>query len=139
MGTFFVIALIAFFGFAFYSGIAQAKAKEAAKQAYLEALSALKSDPHDADNKQRTLALGRAYSNLTRDKKGNTLFDEVALMNDINAACAAAGSNLKPQSVTLTSGNTIGERLSTLSQLKDRGLIDDSEYEKRRAEILQSI
>ena len=139
MGTFVVIALIAFIGFAIYSGIAQAKAKEAARQAYLEALSALKSDPHDADHKQRTLALGRAYSNLTRDKKGNTLFDEVALMNDINAACAAAGSNLKPQPVASTSENTIGERLSTLSQLKDKGLIEHSEYEKRRAEILQSI
>lgn len=139
MGTVVVIVLIAVVGFAIYSGVAQAKAKEAAKQAYLEALSALKLDPHDADHKQRTLALGRTYSNLTRDKKGNTLFDEVALMNDINAACAAAGSSIKQQSLTSTSEKTIEERLSTLRQLMDRGLIEPSEYEKRRAEILESI
>lgn len=139
MGTVIVIALIAIVGFAIYSGMAQAKATEAAKQAYLEALSALKLDPHDADHKQKTLALGRTYSNLTRDKKGNTLFDEVALMNDINAACAAAGSSLKPQLPMSTPEKTIEERLSTLSQLKNRGLIEHSEYEKRRAEILESI
>ena len=139
METIIVIALIAIVGFAIYSGMAQAKAMEAAKQAYLEALSALKLDPHDADHKQRTLALGRTYSNLTSDKKGNTLFDEVALMNDINAACAAAGSSLKPQLPTSTPEKTIEERLSTLSQLKNRGLIEHSEYEKRRAEILESV
>lgn len=140
MGIAIVIALIAFVGFAIYSGTAQAKALEAAKQAYLEALSILKSNPHDADHKQRTLAMGRAYSNLTRDKKGNTLFDEVALMNDINAACAAAGTSPKAQLLTsVSSEKTIEERLGTLSQLKHKGLIEQSEYEKRRAEILGSI
>ena len=140
MGTVVAIALIAFVGFAIYSSMAQAKALKRAKQAYQEALSVLKSNPHDADHKQRTLALGRAYSNLTRDKKGNTLFDEVALMNDINAACAAAGTSQRPQPLTSTPPeNSIQERLSTLSQLKERGLIEHSEYEKRRAEILGSI
>lgn len=140
MGTAIVIGLVVFFGLAIYSGMAKAKALEAAKQKYLDALSALKLHPTNADLKQTTLALGRAYSNLTRDKKGNTLFDEVALMNDINAACAAAGTNLMPAPSALpVPTKTAEERLSTLAQLQEKGLIEKSEYDKRRTEILESI
>ncbi len=139
MGTVIVISLVAFFGFAIYSGMAQAKALEAAKQAYLDALSILKSDPTNADHKQRTLALGRAYSTLTRNKKGNTIFDEVALMNDMNAACAAAGVGPERQGAIVGPTNSVEERLTTLVQLRDKGLIEHSDYEKRRAEILESI
>ncbi len=141
METAIVIVLVLFIVFVINSGMEQAKAKalEAAKQAYLKALSTLKSDPTNADRKQRTLALGRAYSNLTRDKKGNTVFDEVALMNDINAACAAASVSPERQLAVAAPPKSIEERLSTLGQLKDKGLIEHSEYEKRRAEILGSI
>lgn len=138
MGIGIVIALVVF-GIAIYGVMALTKALEAAKQAYLEALSILKSDPTNADHKQRTLALGRAYSNLTRDKKGNTIFDEVALMNDINAACAAASVSPERQLTVAAQTKSIEERLNTLGQLRDKGLIEHSEYDKRRAEILGSI
>lgn len=140
MGTVIVIAIVIFIGLAIYSGMKQAKELEAAKQRYLDSLSKLKSNPTNADLKQRTLAFGRAYSNLTRDKKGNTVFDEVALMNDINAACAAASVNTAlAQSVSLTPTKTIEERLRTLAELKEKGLIESSEHEKRRIEILADI
>ncbi|MGV8900311.1 MAG: hypothetical protein ACOH2B_13855 [Burkholderiaceae bacterium] len=140
MGTVIVIAIVIFIGLAIYSGMKQAKALEAAKQLYLDSLSKLKSNPTNADLKQRTLAFGRAYSNLTRDKKGNTVFDEVALMNDINAACAAASVNtVLAQSASLTPTKTIEERLRTLSELKEKGLIESAEHEKRRIEILADI
>ena len=61
-----------------------------ARDAYLKSLEELKGDPANASLKQRTLALGRSCSNLTRDQKGKILFDEVAFMNYINAACAAS-------------------------------------------------
>src|SRR5215207_1901244 len=67
-----------------------------AKRAYQDSLSHLKEKPTDADLKQQTLALGRHYSNLTRDQKGITVFDEVALSNDINAACAGASAYSNP-------------------------------------------
>jgi hypothetical protein len=124
-------------GIVIYNGMQRAKALEAARQSYRQSLSELKNAPTNADLKQRTLALGRAYSNLTRDKKGHTVFDEVALMNDINAACAAAnGRAADPH----TSGKeSVEARLRTLVDLKEKGLIDASEYERRKAEILASI
>ena len=79
-----VIALL------FFMVWAQQKAKTKARKAYQASLTLLKTDPRNADLRQQTLALGRAYSNLMRDKKGRTVFDEVALMNDINAACSGA-------------------------------------------------
>lgn len=138
MEIFFVI-LVAVVGFAIYSGYQQGRAKEAARLAYVESLSKLKEAPTNADLKQRTLQLGREYSNLTRDKKGNTLFDEVALMNDINAACAAASVVATANARTESSVATVEERLQTLVNLKTKGLIDIAEYEKRRSEILGTI
>lgn len=122
-----------------YSGIQKGREKEAAKKAYLLSLSELKQDPTNADVKQHTLALGRHYSNLTRDKKGNTLFDEVALMNDINAACAAAIITTNASVVATQPDLSIETRLRTLGDLKQKGLIDTVEYDKRREEILSSI
>lgn len=130
-----IIVVIAV-GLGIYSAIKKANALQAAKESYLQSLSELKSSPTDADLKQRTLALGRAYSNLTRDKKGNTLFDEVALMNDINAACAAAHAHTN---ASVPAAMTAEERLRTLADLKAKGLIDEVEFGKRRTEILSSI
>ena len=137
MELFWLIVLIGI-GIAIYSGIQKAHAIEAAKKAYLQSLSELKGFPTNADSKQRTLALGRAYSNLTRDKKGNTLFDEVALMNDINAACAAATA-YTTRTPALSVATTAEDRLRILADLKTKGLIDEGEFAKRRGEILSSI
>jgi hypothetical protein len=114
------------------------KAKDAARTAYLQSLDKLKANPTNADLKQQTLALGRAYSNLTRDNKGNTLFDEVALMNDINAACAAATSGHHARSEVLPRG-TIEERLAKLQSLRSSGLIDDADFARRKKEIVDSV
>lgn len=135
----FGVALIFGFGcIAIYAGIQGGKALEAARSAYLQSLSELKQSPTNADLKERTLALGRAYSNKTRDQKGNTLFDEVALMNDINAACAAAG--VHPAVLAQSAATSLAEtRLRTLADLKGKGLISADEYEKRRSEILESL
>jgi hypothetical protein len=56
------------------SGAKAGKEKDAARKRYRDALNRLKENPTNADLKRQTLALGRAYSNLTRDKKGNALF-----------------------------------------------------------------
>jgi hypothetical protein len=116
----------------------KANATEAARLAYVESLGRLKSAPTNANLKQHTLALGRDYSNLTRDNKGNTVFDEIALMNDINAACAAATAHTSSYSASPSSA-TAEDRLRVLNDLKAKGLIDDAELAKRRSEILDSI
>ncbi len=127
-----VLAVIA----GIWSGIQKQRELERAKKAYLEALAQLKNSPTNADLKQHTLALGRTYSHLTRDKKGVSLFDEVALMNDINAACAAAA---QPTVQRVAEPLSVEARLRTLSDLKDKGLVAQGEYEARRIEILSSI
>lgn len=137
MELFWIIVVIAI-AIAIYSAVQKANALEAAKKVYLQSLSELKDSPTNADLKQRTLALGREYSNLTRDKKGNTVFDEVALMNDINAACAAATAHTNASTVASTA-MTAEDRLRTLGDLKAKGLIDEVEFGKRRSEILSSI
>jgi hypothetical protein len=112
------------------------KAAEA-KQAYLQSLAKLKLAPTNADLKQRTLELGRAYSNLTRNKQGVTVFDEIALMNDINAACA--GATVAHKSSNEKRSQTIEERLAKLSDLKSKGLISEQEYASSRQKILDEV
>lgn len=62
-----------------------------AKVKYYSSLEKVKNKPTSPDLRQETLELGRAYARLTREQKQETIFDEVVLLNDINAACAAAG------------------------------------------------
>ncbi len=100
---------------------------------YFDSLEKLKSDSTNADLKQNTLQLGRKYSEITRKFEGDgkvTIYDEIALMNDINAACA--GSNP-------ISSQTVEERLTKLSELKDKNLISVDEHEARRQRILDEI
>ena len=114
----------------------QTKQLNAARDAYFDALRRLKANPTNADLRQTTLQLGRTYSNLTRNKSGVTVFDEVSLSNDISAACAGAATliaNKQAQSLTIES------RLQKLAELKGKGLIDDEEYTARRAKILDEV
>jgi hypothetical protein len=115
---------------------------KAAADAYYASLEALKRNPTNPEVRQQTLHLGRAYSNLTRNKKGVSLYDEVALSNDINAACAAAGnagpfSNSEP--APTTGGLSIEQRLSRLQDLRSQGIITDEEYQARRSKILDEV
>ena len=108
MGTFITVVLLVG-AFVVYLAIKHSSAIIAAKKSYEESLSELTLAPTNPELKQRTLALGRTYSNLTRDQKGQTIFDEVALMNDINAACAAATS-LRRAAHTLSSNRGSPQR-----------------------------
>ena len=78
--------------FGFVSGAWKEKDIAVAKKKYIESLYALKRAPSNVDIKQRTIVLGRAYGRLTRGKQGHPLFDEFALMQDVNAACAGANA-----------------------------------------------
>jgi len=121
--------------------IAHQRAKEiqAALKAYRGSLQALKADPANSDLRQKTLSLGRIYSNLVRDKKGNTLFDEVALMNDINAACASTQHAVHGLQLARQPSGTVEDRLSQLQSLHQKGLIDDDDFVRRKREILSGV
>ncbi len=113
---------------------------EQASDEYFNSLEKLKSDPNNADLRQYTLALGRKYSELSRRLNTGTgsitVYDEVALLNDINAACANAKSTVASRE---TDNLNIEERLARLSELKGKNLISEEEYETRRQKILDEI
>lgn len=115
----------------------QAAVLAGARDAYQNSLIKLKTNPTSADLRQKTLNLGRTYSNLTRNKSGVTVFDEVALMNDINAACA--GAAVVSERKSTSPKKTIEERLERLAELKVQGLIDEEEFATRRQKILDEI
>lgn len=111
---------------------------------YQNSLAYLKAHPTNPEVRQGTLEYGRRYSNLTRNSKGVTIFDEVALLNDINAACggttaitekAPAISEVKSPSQS----QTIEARLGKLAELRNSGLITEQEYDSRRQKILDEI
>jgi hypothetical protein len=114
------------------------KALAKARAAYRLSLQRLKSHPTDADLRQRTLQLGRVYSNLTRNRRGVTVVDEVVLMNDISAACAGGTFSSRANPIAPVP-SSIEERLVRLSDLRSKGLIDDEEYHMRRQKILDEV
>lgn len=139
MGTFFIIVIIVV-AIAFYIGNQSDKEKQQALEAYRNSLRKLKTDPANSDLRQMTLNLGRVYSNLVRDNKGNTLFDEVALMNDINAACASTQNAIYTQSqISTGTQETAESRLVKLNDLYEKRLIDEADYLRRKQEIINSI
>ncbi len=98
----------------------------------------MKGNPGNSDLRQQTLAFGRTYSNLLRDKKGNTVFDEVALMNDINAACGG-GHQAVSSPPRIAERESIESRLTNLQALRAKGLIDDDDFVRRKREIMDQI
>ncbi len=106
-----------------------------ARQAYRNALDALKAKPADPDLRQRALAAGRLVAALSRKTKGVTLFDEVALSNDIAAACAAASAASAPQATQ----PDVQERLRKLDDLRLASLISEDEYQTKRQQILADL
>ena len=76
---------------------------EAAKVAYQRSLGDLRSDPTNTQLREQTLRLGRHYSNLGRNSQGETIFDEMAIMNDIGAAVGSAATLVPPPQPAATS------------------------------------
>lgn len=104
--------------------------KEDAKKKYVESLEELKKDPNNPGFRQETLRLGRVYSNLMRDGKGQTVFDEVAIQNDILAA--TAGAAVAPQGVT----RSVAEQVDMLAQLMREGVLSHDEFSRAKAVVI---
>lgn len=106
--------------------------KEEAERAYRASLEALKSDPNNPDLRQKTLELGRTFSKLMRNSKGGTPFDELALMNDINAACARS-----PEiGVSKAASATIADQIEKLARLREEDIITDDEFNSAKANMI---
>ncbi len=112
-----------------------------AHAAYQTALTKLKQQPTDATCRQLALDAGRTYSNLTRESKGVTLFDEMALKNDLDAAAAGAGAGAPTMTAPTSVPETpsVADRLGVLGDLKARGLITEEEFQARRTKVLEGV
>lgn len=132
-----LFALVVGLFFYFVQQSAAAKRLREAHEGYRKSLDLLKRRPNDPDLRQRALELGRHYSNLTRNMRGVTVYDEVALSNDLNAACAAA-SGAEGQS-TAETAPSIEARLNRVKMLLDQGIISEEEYRDRRMKLLEEV
>ncbi|HEX4955271.1 MAG TPA: SHOCT domain-containing protein [Thermoanaerobaculia bacterium] len=108
-----------------------------AKKAYEWRLAKLREKPTDPMVRQEALDAGRAYASWSRHASGGltTVYDEVALANDIEAACAAA----QAPSAQDVSALSIEHRLERLKSLHAKNLISDEEYLAKRSEILAEL
>jgi hypothetical protein len=109
----------------------QYTARSQAKEDYLASLEKLKRDPQNPDLREQTLTLGRKYA-----KHGVYGFDELALMNDISAACARAASKVASAEEKKPS---VEERLTKLDELRSRQMVSELEYQSRRQQILNEL
>lgn len=131
-----LIALIV--GMALRAG-ARRKALEEASAAYQEALAALRKRPTDTTAYQRALNSGRAYASLARENKGTTIFDEVALQNDLQAATAGGRAAAVSAPAPVAPASSVETRLQQLEALRTKGLVTEAEYQERRAKILSDM
>lgn len=105
--------------------------RQAAHDAYKAALANLKISPSNPHLKEEALRLGRSYANLTRDQKGVTIFDEVALSNDISAATAGAAVAQSAPAPT-----DIASQLERLADLRAKGILTDDEFQAQKRKLL---
>src|SRR5687767_1345627 len=125
-GLAFVVFLLIGLFVVLFSFAKRSEAKESyrqARQAYLDSLEKLKRDPQNPDSREKTLELGRqcaakATLCLQNGIGGVESFDEVALMNDINAACARAGGKVTPGEDKVKP--SVEERLVKLDELRSK-------------------
>ncbi|NRF95554.1 hypothetical protein HQN89_32460 [Paenibacillus frigoriresistens] len=70
-----------------YSNKVNDEIEEDMYERYQLALSKLAENPKDAQLRQQALSSGRFYYSSSRPDHKPTTYDEVAIANDINAAC----------------------------------------------------
>jgi cytochrome c-type biogenesis protein CcmH/NrfG len=111
---------------------------ETARYLYSKALDELRQDPNNSNKREEALTLGRRYADLVREDK-RTTFDEVALMNDLNAIQPTASIETVEVNKSADSPVSTEQRLNKLEHLRSEGLITDAEYQQHRSEIIDEI
>lgn len=133
-----VIIGVAIFAILLIIAIENTRSKAKAK--YQLALAELRKEPNNPILRQRALELGRQYSNLCRNRTGVTIYDEAAIKNDLDAVTAGAAKVMPPAPMfQLDTPSSPEVRLRKLTELKNKMLITDDEYNSRRAKILDEI
>lgn len=119
-----------------------------AEEIYNEWLQELRAFPTDSAVRIQTLEAGREYARALRESGNETIFDEVALLNDINAIAGSSVSKSierqqpsAPRKVEpeVEQPKSHEDRLRALADLRSKGLITEDEYNERRTKILDEI
>ena len=113
-----------------------ANLKSKKKKAYLNALQELKQNPNDPNLHEKVLKLGRRCFGLKVHPEGKTQFGEVALMNDINAACAGRTVKVEVTNPHAFSGKSVAQEIEELRQLCTEGVLTDEEFERGKTSFL---
>jgi hypothetical protein len=122
--------------------IIRGRMPEQAKKAYCNSLRRLQQDPNNPDLRADTVRLGREYAALAKDSKGRSTFDEVAIANDLQAACARAttGENsvakVEVTNIAALNSRSIAEEIERLGQLFLTGVVTAEEFERGKALFL---
>lgn len=135
------LAIIGFIALRIYVGEQQRKQVAEARAVYDESLRQLRAEPHRADRREYALRVGRAYSALTRRFKGAggvTIYDEMAIGNDIQAAVGTTATVAAPIAPAVPT-QTVESKLASLKLLLDKGMITQSEYDTRRQKLLDDL
>lgn len=134
-----IIISIAIIVWIFYNSSQKREKIAVAERVYKSNLEQLKRSPSDTNLRQKALSSGREYARIAREGGKETLFDEVALMNDINAV--AGGYSVKPteEKAEIVAERSTSERLAELAKVKEQGLISEDEYNAKRSAILDEI
>ena len=106
-----------------------------AKKEYNDALDMLRKNTNNNELREYALACGRYYATLAANDK-RTMFDEVALMNDLNAIQATTA---QPAPAPQENKGDVKTRLANLESLYKEEIITKEEYETRRNQILSEV
>ena len=104
-----------------------------AHRAYREALEQLKQRPTDPDRRQQALRLGRAYADITRESKNATVYDEMAIKNDIDAVCAGAAEVAAARAGGPASA---AAEIRKLTELLEEGILTPEEWQSAKRQIV---
>jgi hypothetical protein len=110
---------------------------------YELAIYQLKRKPDSSELRQSALDKGRILSRVISESGSTTVFDEVALKNDLDAATAAVHSKNLAEGVIIlpdvVKSKSTKERLEELQILFFDGLITEQDYQSKRKSILDEI
>ena len=119
-----------------FSAIMFARLQQKQKRAYQNAVQKLKKDPNNPDLRANALQLGRLYSESIKGQTGAEQFNEVTMMNDINAACAGAVVKVEVTNAFAVSGKSVAQEIEKLGQLFLAGVVTAEEFERGKALFL---
>lgn len=147
-----IVAAAAIFAFGMFidgGSVARGKRLAETRAEYDEALARLRGDPTSAFYRQRALEVGRALAALSRESGAVTVFDEMALKNDLDAAAAGAtvltapiapAASKAPATPAPAAGApSVADRLRLVADLRTQGLISEEELQARRSKILEGV